>query len=196
MRKHTKPAGPPPDRPRLHDAALRHLSRFGTTEAGLLRVLERAIQRWAARARQEGHDPDPGARQAKAAARLVASELVQSGVLDDSAFASARAARLSRAGRSQRAIAAHLAAKGVPLEVAGAAVQEGEDELPAALAYARRRRIGPFRLNCGDSETRMSELAALARAGFPRDVAERALNMEHEAAVALVLALKRGQHAG
>lgn len=190
-----KPAGAPPDRSRLHEAALRHLSRFAATQAGLLRVLDRVIQRWAARAKAEGFDSEPAAENAKAAARLVASELVQSGILNDSLFASARAARLGRAGRSQRAIAAHLVAKGVSAEAVGAVLHQGEDEVPAALAFARRRRIGPFRAEGARDDTRQPDLAAFARAGFPRAVAERALDMEQEAAVALVHALKRGQHA-
>ena len=41
----------PPARPTeslLHNAALTHLARYGATQAGLLRVLDRRIARWAA----------------------------------------------------------------------------------------------------------------------------------------------------
>ena len=183
-----KPAGPAPTRAQLHEAALRHLARFGTTEAGLVRVLDRRIQRWARAAAAEGAVPDEAAP--RLAARDVARALAGAGVIDDAAFAAARAARLARAGRSRRVTAAHLAAKGVSAEVVQAAVPEA-DELPAALAYARRRRIGPFRPEAGDG-ARLRDMAALARAGFPRDVVERALGMDAETAAGLVIALKRG----
>ena len=49
-----RPAGPPPNAARLREAALAHLARFAATEAGLRRVLERRIARWARAAEAEG----------------------------------------------------------------------------------------------------------------------------------------------
>ena len=187
-----KPAGPAPTRALLHEAALRHLSRFATTEAGLVRVLDRRVQRWARAAASEGMATEAATADACVSVRTVARALVDAGAIDDAAFAAARARRLARAGRSRRATSAHLAAKGVPAELAQAALPAG-DELPTALAYARRRRMGPFRDGDGtDAESRLRELGALARAGFGRDTAERALAMDADEAAALVLALKRG----
>ncbi len=190
------PAGPAPARSRLHEAALTHLARFAVTEAGLVRVLDRRIDRWARAAGAEG-TPDPdavaGAKQAsRQAAREVVRALVQSGVVDDTAFAGARARSLTRAGRSRRAVSAHLAAWGVPQDVAQAALPEPESELAAALAYARRRRLGPFRVQEADADIQRKELGALARAGFPQPVAQQALCMDPEDAKALVIRLKQG----
>jgi regulatory protein len=187
----TRPAGSAPGRAQLHEAALRHMGRFAVTEAGLTRVLERRVQRWARAAAAEGRETAADVIAGKAEAALVAQALVVSGIVNDAAFAAARAARLVRAGRSRRAVAAHLAAKGVRPDVAEAALPEAEQELPAALAYARRRRLGPFR-EVSDAEMRLRDLGALARAGFSRDVAERALEMDAGEAEALVLKLKRG----
>ncbi len=184
-----KPAGRAPTRAQLHEAALRHLSRFATTEAGLVRVLDRRVQRWARAAAAEGQGIEQDVPVARADARLVARALVETGVIDDAAFAAARAARLVRAGRSRRATSAHLLAKGVPAGMAHEALP-GDDELPSALAFARRRRIGPFR-GTADAEARVRDMGALARAGFPREVAERALAMDADDAAAIVLALKR-----
>jgi len=117
---------------------------------------------------------------------------VQSGVVDDTAFAGARARSLTRAGRSRVAVSAHLAAKGVPQAVAQAALPDPESELAAALAYARRRRLGPFRASDADEDTRRKELGALARAGFPQPVAQQALRMAPDDAKALVTRLKQG----
>ncbi len=195
-RRAPKPAGSAPTRARLHDAALAHLARFAATEAGLVRVLDRRIDRWARTAGAEGTlDPDAiaGAQQtSRLAAREVARALVQSGVVDDTAFAGARARSLTRAGRSRVAVSAHLAAKGVPQAVAQAALPDPESELAAALAYARRRRLGPFRASDADEDTRRKELGALARAGFPQPVAQQALRMAPDDAKALVTRLKQG----
>jgi len=183
----------------MHDAALAHLARFAATQAGLLRVLHRRIGRWAVRAEAEGSDPDLVRRQvaeARAHAAEVVDQLVRSGVLDDAGFAGSRARSLTRAGRSRRAIEAHLAARGVSSADVGDALPDDPDaELAAALLQARRRRIGPFSMQedeaAADPQGRQKALAALARAGFGRDVAERALAMEREEAEERILRLRR-----
>jgi regulatory protein len=187
--------GDPPDRARLHEAALAHLARFATTEAGLRRVLERRIDRWT-RAAADGRDPDEIAAAAAAsrnAAREVVARLVASGVVSDAAFAEARARSLRRAGRSARAVAAHLAARGVAAETARAVLpDDAEGELAAALAFARRRRIGPFRVGeAPDAEGRRRELGMLARAGFSQDTARRALATDPDEARMLIIRLRQ-----
>lgn len=185
-----RPAGPPPDEAALHEAALAHLTRFAATEAGLVGALDRRIARWARAAEQDGGERDAIAAAvapARAAARAIAARLVQAGAVDDAAFAAARAARLSRAGRSRRAIAAHLSARGITSAVAAEAMPDGEDaELIAALRLLRRKRLGPFAPEPPDAEARRRTLAALARAGFPSAPARRALGMEREEAAALL----------
>ncbi len=186
--KTPRPPGKCPDRASLHEAALRHLARFAATEAGLLRVLDRRILRWqhATEAAAEVIAP------ARVAAREVVRALTESGLLNDAGFAAARSRRLVRAGRSRVAVSAHLAAKGVDAQTAGTVLPDPEAEFLAAIAFARRRRIGPFRSpDIADSDPNR-ELAALARAGFPRDVAERALRLEPDDAAGLLAALKRG----
>jgi regulatory protein len=188
-------AGPPPDAASLHDAALAYLGRYAATEATLRRVLERRIQRWA-RLAAVAADPDLLARQIdamRAASHQVVARLVAAGAVNDATFAESRARNLVRAGRSRRAAAAHLAAKGVDSATAQAALPADEEtELAAALVLARRRRIGPFRQGATpDTAGRHRELAMLARAGFPQDVARRALAMEAEQAEALVIKLRR-----
>lgn len=190
-----RPAGPPPDAARLREAALAHLARFSTTEAGLFRVLARRIERWARAAEAEGGEREAlreAASLALAQAREVAAALVRSGTVDDAAFAAARARRLARTGRSRRAIAAHLAAKGVGAETAAAALPEDEAaELAAALAVLRRRRAGPFAAAPADAQAISRALAALARGGFSQRTARRAHGMDPEEAEALLLAARR-----
>lgn len=195
-----RPSTPPgpPSQNALHAAALAHLARFAATEAGLLRVLGRRVDRWARRAAEAGTDASAVAT-AAAAARVAAAEvarrLTSAGAVDDAAFAAARVRRLLRGGRSRRAIAAHLGAKGVDRATAAAALPDDpETEVDAALAYLRRRRMGAFASPPGSSDgatevaarlaARLAALAALARAGFNRDAAEAALGLDAETATA------------
>jgi regulatory protein len=188
-------AGPPPNTARLREAALAHLARFAATEAGLRRVLERRVARWARAAEAEGQPREVIAASAATLTAEIASiaqSLVAAGAVNDAAFAESRARRLARSGHSRRAIAAHLAAKGIENETATAALPEGEEaELLAAIAFCRRRRIGPFARVAPDAPARMKALAALARGGFAQSVARRALAMEPDQAEEMRLAGRR-----
>jgi regulatory protein len=168
-----------PDMTALHEAALAHLSRDATTRAGLERVLLRRIARWARGAEGEPEAIAAALAEARSAARAVVERLAVAGVVDDAAFASARARRLARSGNSRRGIAAHLLRHGVSGSALDAALpSDPAAELLAALALARRRRIGPFRAApLADADARRRELAVLARAGFPQAVARQALAM-------------------
>src|SRR5579862_7334981 len=84
----------------LHEAALAHLARYATTQAGLVRVLDRRIERWA---RAAAADAD-AVQAAKRIARAVAARLAAAGTVDDAAFAAGRASRLVRSGHSSRAV--------------------------------------------------------------------------------------------
>ena len=190
----------PPDQAALREAAVAHLARYAATEAGLLRVLRRRVQRWAAAERAANADAETIAEQTAAAlagARQVVQRLAAAKTIDDAAFAVSRAARLSRSGRSRRVIAAHLAARGVAAATVDEALSLGSlDEFVAAIAFARRRRIGPFRPEAesgGEIEAmaRTRDRSALARAGFPRSVADRVLAITREAAEEADLARRR-----
>jgi len=173
----------------LHEAALAHLARYAATQAGLTRVLDRRIDRWA---RATVAEPE-AVRAARQMARAVVARLAATGAVDDAAFAASRARRLLRSGHSRRAVAAHLAARGVATETARqAAPADDEAELAAAVMLAFRRRIGPFRRAPAAPDAARRELAVLARAGFPREVATRALAMDAAAAEDLVNRLRQG----
>lgn len=190
-----RPVGPAPDAAALRDAALDYLARYAATEAGVRRVLERRVDRWARRASMDA-DTETVAAQAAAAratVRDVVARLVAAGAVNDAAYAESRARSLTRAGRSRRATAAHLAAKGVDAETARSVLPEDAGtELAAALVLARKRRIGPFRRGAApDDAARRRELGVLARAGFAQDVARRALAMDADQAETLVNEFRR-----
>ncbi len=176
---------PPPDAASLKEAALHYLARYATTEAGLRFVLNRRIDRWARLAADREDVPERVAI-AKAAIPAIVARMVALSLVNDAEFAASRVRGLSRGGKSRRAIAARLAAKGIsPAQVRAALPEDGNAELAAALILARKRRIGPFRRT--EEGDRAKELAVLARAGFARDVASRALAMKAEAAEAAII---------
>ena len=165
--------------------ALHYLGRYASSAENLRRVLWR-------RARRRLDDE----REALAEARTLIDALVaryrDSGLVDDAAYAGAQARSRLRRGQSLRTIRAGLAAKGVDADDTTAALEAlredgGDPDLAAACAFARRRRLGPFRRGDGD---RAKELAAFARAGFARAAAEAVLGC---ADAAEVEALGRGE---
>ncbi|HTV87825.1 MAG TPA: RecX family transcriptional regulator [Stellaceae bacterium] len=167
----------------LETWALSYLERYASSAAQLQRVLQRRVRR------RLGAD-----RERVGAADALILALVaryrEARLLDDDAYAAARARRDIRRGRSLRHIAAGLAAKGVGAAAAVAAIGALRDgtadpELVAAVAFARRRRFGPFRTREGNRDT---ELAAFARAGFSRAAAAAVLGCADAAAVATLLA--------
>ncbi len=184
-----KPPGPAPDAASLRQAALTYLTRYSATQAGLLRVLVRRIDRWARAAAA----PSEAAAAAKGAARGVVAQLAAIGAVDDALFAAGRARSLHRAGRSRRAITAHLQAHGVPAELA-TPPDDPAAELAAAVLYASRRRMGPFRpmSETPDPAQRTRDLARLARAGFPASIAGRVLGLSPDEAETLLLEARRG----
>jgi len=153
----------------LQRAALYYLERYSAPAAQLRRVLSRKVVLSC-----RYHEQEPaafGTMLDDVVARCVAS-----GLVDDQRFAEARAATLRRRGRSSRAVAASLAAKGVASDLAARAGHcNDEDELAAARKTARRKRLGPW--SRGDrAGRRQKDLAALVRAGFTMAVARAVID--------------------
>jgi regulatory protein len=169
-----------PDRPAgleddaLERAALDYLARYAASRRGVERVLTRRIEKRGRLGAGETGD-------ARAALTRVLDRLAAQGLLDDRRFAEARARSLMARGRSTAAIRAALRDKGVdPARadeaVAGLAEETPSPDLCAAVALARRRRLGPFRPQDARGIWRDRDLATMARAGFPRDVACRVVD--------------------
>jgi regulatory protein len=155
-------------------------------------VLLRRVDRWA-RAQTDPETATQGTADAQAAIEAVIKRLARAGAVSDAAFAESRAKSLVRGGRSMRSVQARLVAKGVAPDLARAAsASDAETELAAALVLARKRRIGPYRSAAeADAAVRLKEMGALARAGFPREIAQQALEMAREDAESRIFALRR-----
>ena len=167
----------------LDRAALAYLQRFASSAESLRRVLLRRVERSA-----RAHETDP------VEGRRWVEELIErysrAGLLDDAAYAEAKAQSLRRRGDSARLIVAKLAAKGIDSELAADAIEKadgGENadegaELAAAFALAKRKRVGPFRPADRD-RFRDRDLAALARAGFNYEVARTVVSSDIQDAI-------------
>lgn len=183
---HRKANAAPPkpiSAPWLERAALHYLERYSASTEMLRRTLARRVEK---RARLRGEDP---AGFAEMIAATVA-RAVSAGLVDDARFADMRLATLRRRGTSSRGVSAKLAAKGVPRDVVEAAMQAEREAVPeeeaaaiedqAAQAYAKRRRLGPYRRPDQREAYRDRDLAALARAGFSYGLARRVVDAEVE----------------
>jgi regulatory protein len=172
-----RPSPPKPITPeRLERIAVWYLERYAASAESLRRTLMRRVER-AARAELS----DRAASRALVEALI--ARFVAKGVLNDGEFALAKARSLHRQGRSRAIIARTLAAKGIDRAAAQRAVEalgetSANPELEAALAYARRRRIGPYRASADRPALRNKDMASLARGGFSFDIANRVLNAE------------------
>lgn len=147
--------------------ALYYLGRYASSAENLRRVLMRRARR---------HSPQT-AHQVSALIDALVVRYRGAGLLDDAAYAAGRVQSLHRRGDSLQAIRARLAAKGVAASdvaeaVSGLRSAAADPDLGAACAFARRRRLGPYRRSAADH---VRELGAFARAGFNRRVAEAVL---------------------
>jgi len=162
----------------LERSALYYLDRYDTASGHLRRLLMAKVT---LSARLYGTDPAEGAD----AVEQLIQRFLAAGVLDDSRFARERLRSLRARGTSQAMIRARLRAKGVATALIDQAFDEQEvsgpnPDLAAALTYAKRRRLGPFRRE-DRAERRDRDLAALGRQGFDYEIAKRVIDCEDPA---------------
>jgi regulatory protein len=165
--KAEKPNEPLSER-RLEELAVSYLNRFDCTAQKLAQHLR-------GRAAKLG-----AAAQAAPWIATIVERYRGNGLLDDRRFAKNLASQLGARGKSTRAIAQKLAARGVPGDVASELMVARKQEQPgaeleAARAYVRKRRLGPYRDTEKRAASRHKDLASLARQGFSFDIARQAL---------------------
>ncbi|GAA0668687.1 regulatory protein RecX [Sphingomonas insulae] len=160
MRQERRPP-PPLDAAALDRLALRYVERFATTRGKLADYLGRKIRErgW------NGDAADPHA---------LAQRMADLGYVDDRLYAESKAAALGRKG---------LGARRVTMALRQARVSESDTEAlvpaiaeragDAALAFARRKRIGPFGMPTEDRAVRDKQLAAMLRAGHSFELSRR-----------------------
>ena len=164
----------------LRKAALFYLERYASSAETLRKVLQRKVER---RCREvdiniaslnEPIDPTDYYDMVDDVVAACQSSLL----VDDSAFAHGKVASMRRRGTSERMIRAKLAAKGIDGSTLATALEEHEgDDREAALAYAKRRKLGPFRITDREAH-RLKDIAKLGRAGFSSDIARSVIDAE------------------
>lgn len=150
----------PLDRAALERLALRYVERYATTRGRLTQYLARKIRErgWA-----EGPDADPAG---------LAEKLAGLGYIDDRAFAESRATAMGRRGLGARRVGQALRHAGIDAEDAEAiAPVIDADVATSALAFARRKRIGPYAREVPDPKGREKQVAAMVRAGHAPSLA-------------------------
>jgi len=169
------------DKASLQAAALSYLERYSSSTENLRRVLMRRVKK-ACRDNEDAQE----AIELAAIVDAIVERYVASGLVDDRAFARGRAATLARRGDSRRAIVHKLRGKGVADTDARAALDDIADgatpdavDLESAWNYARKRRLGPYRLDPEIREARREkDLAALCRRGFSYGIASAVIRAE------------------
>jgi len=170
------PSGPrkrmpqPLDAVRLDELALAYVARFATSAAKLERYLARKLRErgWYG----EG-EPDLAA---------LVRRCVEHGYVDDAAYARAKGGSLLRRGYGPRRVRQSLAEAGIDEDTREAARAGEAAERHAALALARKRRLGPFGPTRPGRQQREKQLAAMLRAGHPLDSAREMVDAASERA--------------
>ncbi|MFC3593293.1 RecX family transcriptional regulator [Novosphingobium piscinae] len=111
------------------------------------------------------------------------ARFVQAGYVDDAAYARMKAGSLRRRGYGERRIGQALDAAGIAAEERQSVTGSEASQRAAALAFARRRRLGPFAVAAAGGmdravqrAAREKQLAALLRAGHRADHARDVLD--------------------
>tara|TARA_E500000318_G_scaffold109618_1_gene123019 strand:+ start:779 stop:1498 length:720 start_codon:yes stop_codon:yes gene_type:complete len=192
--KNSKNTQRDPKRPRkvtrdyLMNYATWYLERFTASRARLEKLMRGKIRISAA---EYGTDPEEAVQWMNS----VLSACEKAGFINDDAYAKGRARSLLRKGKAIRVIAADLSARGIAAHQIDQAITDLKAEaeqaayedvrgtdpnIAAAAAYARRRRLGPWRRPDIREEKRDKDMAALARQGFGYDTATRIINSDLE----------------
>lgn len=153
---------PPLDAAGLERLALAYVGRYATTQAKLAAYLRRKLgeRGWSG----EGTAP----------VDALVARCAGLGYIDDKQFAMSRAASLGRRGFGARRVGDALRAAGIAaddaIEANGAARRSAWE---TAVAFARRRRIGPFATNPLDEDRRRKAMGAMMRAGHNFEISRR-----------------------
>lgn len=184
--------------PDLQEYTMMYLSRYNNTEKGLLRVLKAKLQRWAIKAEKEGVESSEVRNKLKQGHQEIPdiiAKVKRLGIVNDHIFTEHKVSSLIRSGRSQKVIQNKLLQKGVAFDVVQSVLDQYQDkdiELLAALVYAKKRRIGPFRRVDRElsPEIKQKEQSSFARGGFSFAMTDNVLSMDFVEAEEMIQRLR------
>ncbi|MDV7338174.1 RecX family transcriptional regulator [Terasakiella sp. A23] len=162
----------------LRNAALRYIDRFATSRENLRQVLMRRVHK-------SHYHHDTSVQDGIDWVEDILNKLEKANFINDKTYAEGRASALHRKGTSLRVIRMKLVEKGVSeddinyaLDALREETESPDLERDAAIALARRRRLGPWRLPEKREALKEKDLAAMARAGFSYDLARDIIEAE------------------
>ncbi len=149
---------------KLRSLALHYVGRYATTQAKLAAYLTRKV-----RERGWQDEVPPGILS-------IVERMAELRYVDDEAFAQSKAAALKRKGLGSYRIITSLTHAGINRDLAQENGSMDNDEAFAvALAFARKKRIGPFSIQEADKALYGRWMATMMRAGHKSDVAHAVL---------------------
>lgn len=166
-RERAKPK--PLDATRLRDLAVHYVSRYATTGGKLADYLKRKLRErgWS------GDAPPDVAALVEAFAGL--------GYVDDAGYARSKAATLVRRGYGPNRVKAALLHSRVDAGLAAETAEQDDDaQRESALAFAKRKRIGPYSQQVADRALALRWYAQMSRAGHRHEVIRAILNLPQD----------------
>ncbi len=173
----------------LYNSGLAYLQRFPSSTPHFRRIMGRKIDRSCNYHKDQDRE---------ACARLLDTTVetfVRQGLLNDAAYLQGMVNSLRRRGLSTQAILAKLGQKGMGQDTVLKALRSYDEDngianpdLAAAVMLMRRKRIGVFSKK--EDADKARELAALARAGFGFDIANKALHLKQDEAEEILSAIR------
>ena len=146
----------------LNELALAYVARYATTRAKLFTYLSRKL-------RERGWE-DEGPHNIAA----IADRMVELQYIDDAAYAAMKAGSMVRRGYGKRRLGEIYYRDGIAeedREEADAVAENGRWD--AAIAFARKKRIGAFSTEVADQDKQRKQLAAFMRAGHDYEIARQ-----------------------
>lgn len=157
-----KPSLRPYDAKTLERSALRYVERFATTRGKLADYLTRKL-------RERGWAED-----APPPVEALVERFAELGYIDDRAWGEAKAASMARRGLGARRVRQTLGAAGIAGEDMAAIGEDVADAaIESAVAFARRKRIGPFGPGADDRAGLEKQVGQMVRAGHSPMLARR-----------------------
>lgn len=146
----------------LNELALTYVARYATTRAKLLTYLSRKL-------RERGWEDE---RPYDVAA--IADRMVELQYIDDAAYAAMKAGSMVRRGYGKRRLGEIYYRDGIAEEDREEADTIAENgRWDAAIAFARKKRIGSFSTEVADQNKQHKQLASFMRAGHDYEIARQ-----------------------
>lgn len=156
---------------RLKNIGLYYLKRFESSVENLRAVLRRRVDNYAR------ENPQWDKKEAYQWIENVLTDFEKLHYLDDSRYTEIKVRSYLHAGKPARYIENKLRQKGISSGMISDILnQEEYNPAEMAMAFAKRKKIGPFRPEESRREFRQKDMATLVRAGFDYDTVCEILN--------------------